>query len=111
MDEILHAHDAELAQTFLDQLVIGQWNALLVDLAVSTLVDQFADCLQVGVTVGYVRFDDLEHFKSGFCQTDEDAIVDLEEAEKLKDFARFWGDLIDTTKQYLLMIGFKARTM
>ena len=42
MDQVLHADDTELAQVVLDQLVIGQRDALLVDLAISTLVDELA---------------------------------------------------------------------
>lgn len=83
MNQVLHAHDAVLAQMVLDNLVVGEGDALLVDLAVAPLVDQFADGLEGGVAVGNVRFNNLKHFRGGLCEADEDAIVDLKEAEEL----------------------------
>lgn len=41
---------AEFTKALLDQAVVGQSNALLVDLAVTSLVDQLVHRLQVGVT-------------------------------------------------------------
>jgi hypothetical protein len=96
VDQVLHADDAELAQVVLDQLVVGERNALLVDLAISTLVHELAHGLQVGVAVGNVWIDDCEHLLCGLGETDEDTIVDLEETEKLEDLAGLGSDLVDT---------------
>lgn len=43
VDKVLNAEDVEFAKLPLDDRVIGEGDALLVDLAVSTLVDQFSD--------------------------------------------------------------------
>ena len=96
VDQILHADDAELAQMVLDELVVRQRDALLVDLAVAALVDQLADGLQVRVAVGDVRVHNCEHFLRSLGETDEDSIIDLEEAEELEDLAWLGGDLGDT---------------
>ena len=96
MDQVLHADDAEFAQVVLDQLVVGKRNALLVDLAISTLVDELADRLEVGVAVGDVWVDDGEHLLGGFGQADEDTVVDLEESEELKNFSWLGSNLVDT---------------
>lgn len=96
VDEILHAHDPVFAQVVLDDLVVREGDALLVDLAVAALVDELAHGLEVGVAVGDVGFDDLEHFRRGFCEAHEDAVVDLEEAEELERFAWFGRHLRDT---------------
>ena len=96
MNQILHAHDTVFAQVILDDLVIGQGDTLLVDLAVTTLVDEFTDGLEAWVAVGDVGFDDLEHFRRGFGQADEDAVVDLEETEELEGFAGFGCHFGDT---------------
>ena len=96
MDEILHAYYPVFPQIILDDLVVGEGDTLLVDLAVATLVDEFADGLEVGVPVGDVGFDNLEHFRGGFREADEDAVVDLEETEELKRFAGFGGHFGDT---------------
>ena len=78
VDEILHAHDAILAQVIFDQLVVGKGDTLLVDLAVATFVDEFADGLEGRIPVGDIGFDDLEHLPGGFCETDEYSVVDLD---------------------------------
>jgi len=43
MNEILNAQDIMLTKRVLDDLVVGQRNALLVDSSETTLVDQVAD--------------------------------------------------------------------
>lgn len=96
VDEILHAHDAVLAQIRLDQGVVGQGDALLIDLAVTALVDELAHRLEVGVAVCDVRLHHLEHLRRGLGQAHKDAIVDLQEPQELKDLARLGRDLVDT---------------
>jgi len=96
VDEILHADDAVLAEVLLDDGVVGEGDALAVDLAVSALVDELLDALEVGVAVGNPRLDDLDHLRGGLGDADEDTVVDLEETEKLKDLARLGRDLVDT---------------
>jgi len=98
MDQILHAHDPIFAQVVLDDLVVGEGDALLVDLAVAALVDEGADGLEVRVAVGDVGLDDLEHFRGGFGEADEDAVVDLEKAQELEDLAGFGRDFVNTVR-------------
>jgi len=96
VDQILHAHHAVLAKVVLDELVVGEWDALLVDLAVAALIDELANGLEVGVAEGDVRVDDGEHLRRGFRKADEDTVVDLEETEELEDLARLRSDFVDT---------------
>ena len=96
VDEVLDAHEAVFAQVVLDQLVVGEGDALLGDLAVPALVDERAHRFERRVPVRDVRFDDLEHFARGFGHAHEDAVVDLEEAQQLQDFARFGRDFVYT---------------
>ena len=49
MDEILNTEDVVFTKVGLDDIVVGQRDALLVNLAVTALVDQLTDCLQVGL--------------------------------------------------------------
>lgn len=77
VNQILHTDNAKLAQVLFDDLVVGDWDALLVDLAVAALVDQLADVLERRISVGDVWLDDLKHLAGGLSQPDEDAIVDL----------------------------------
>lgn len=96
VDEVLHADDAELAEVLLDDGVVSERSALLVDLAVSALVDKLLDGLEVGVAVGDPGLDDLDHLGGGLGDLDEDAVVDLEEAQQLEDLARLGRHLVDT---------------
>jgi hypothetical protein len=96
VDQILHTDDTVLTEVLLNDGVIGQRNALLVDLAVSTLVDQLADRLEVGVTVGDEGLDNLQHLNGSLGELDEDTIVDLEETEKLESLALLGINLVDT---------------
>lgn len=96
VDEILSADNAVLAEVLLNDGVVGKSSALLVDLSVSTLVDELLDRLQVGVTVGDPRLNNLEHLSGGLGDLDEDTVVDLEETEELEDLAGLGGNLVDT---------------
>jgi hypothetical protein len=96
VDQILHTDDTVLAKVGLNERVIGQRNALLVNLSVTALVDQLASGLEVRVSVGDPWLNDLEHLKGGLGQTNEDTIVDLEETEELQGLALLRVDLVDT---------------
>lgn len=103
VDQVFHAHDTEFAQVVFDQLVVGEGDALFIDLAVAPLVDELADGLEVRVAVGDVRVDDGEHLLRGFGQAHEDAVVDLQEAEELENLAWFGGNLGDTVDWKMLL--------
>ena len=96
VDKILNTDNAVLAEVLLNDGVVGKSNALLVNLTVTTLVDELLDGLQVGVTVGNPGLDNLEHLGDGLGDLDEDTVVDLEETEKLEDLAGLGGHLVDT---------------
>jgi hypothetical protein len=96
VDQVLHADNAVLSQVGFDDRVIGESNALLVDLSVSTLVDEFTNSLQIRVSIGNPWLDNLEHLESGLCHADKDTIVDLKETEELEDLSGLWCDLVDT---------------
>jgi hypothetical protein len=96
VDQILHADNAVLAEVLLDDLVVGEGSALLVDLSVTTLVEELTDGLQVGVTVGNVGVDDGQHLLGSLGETDEGTAVDLEQTEQLEDLAGLGSDLVDT---------------
>lgn len=96
VDQILHADNAVLAEGLLNDLVVGKRDTLLVDLSVTTLVDELTDTLEVGVTVSDVGVDDGQHLLGGLGETDEGTVVDLDQTEKLQDLARLRSNLVDT---------------
>lgn len=109
VDEILHADNAVLAEVLLNDGVVGQGNALLVDLSVTALVDELLDALQVGVTVGDPGLDDLDHLGDGLGDAHEDTVVDLKETEELEDLAGLGGNLVDTVE--LLAVALRINTL
>lgn len=96
VDQILHADNAVLAEGLLNDLVVGKRDTLLVDLSVTTLVDELTDTFEVGVTVSDVGVDDGQHLLGGLGETDEGTVVDLDQTEKLQDLARLRSNLVDT---------------
>lgn len=108
--QVLHADDTEFTQLLLDDLVIGESDALLVDLAVAALVDEVAYRFDARVAVGDVGFYYFEHFQCCFREFDKDAVVDLEETEELKDFAGFGGNFVDTVRSVRVARGGKDDT-
>lgn len=96
VDQVFHADNAVLAKVLLDKLVVGKGNTLLVDLSVTTLVDELTDALEVGVAVGNVWVNNGQHLSSSLGELDEDSVIDLEKTEKLQDLARLRSNLVDT---------------
>ena len=102
MNEIFHTDDTVLAEVLLDDGVVGESNALgervggVLDLSVTTLVDQLADSLQVRVTVSDEGLDDLEHLEGSLGEANEDTVVDLEKTKELEGLALLGVDLVDT---------------
>merc|ERR1719506_1219048 len=96
VDQLLHAVDAVLAKVRGEDVVIHQRNAALVNLAVAALVDELLHRLQVRVAERDVRCDVLEHVDDRLVDLQEHAVVELAEAEELKDLARLRGKLVDT---------------
>lgn len=98
VDKILNADDAVLAKVLLDDLVVGEGEALAVDLAVTALVDELTDGLEVGVTIGDIGVDDGEHLGGSLVQADKDTVVDLEKTQQLQDLAGLGSNLVDTIR-------------
>ena len=88
--------DTEFAEELLDDRVVRDGDALAVGLGVSALVDEFADRLEVGLAVGDVGSDEVEHLLRRLGDADEHAVVDLQQAKELEDLLRLGSDLRDT---------------
>ena len=95
VDKILNGENIILAETRLNGTIVGKGNALFIDLAVSTLVDQFTNRFQIRLAICDIRLDKTEHLLSCFCDLDEDAVVDLEKTEQLQNFTGFGCNFVD----------------
>lgn len=96
VDQIFHTDDVVLAEGSFNDGVISEGNALLVDLSETTLVNQLADALQVGSTVGNVGINDAEHVDGSLGELDKDTVVDLVQAQELQNLAGLGAELVDT---------------
>jgi len=96
VDEVLNADDVFVAEGLGDDLVVGQGDALLVDLAVTALVDKIGDGLQGGLAVGDVWLNAGEHGHGGEVDLHEGGVVKLTQTEKLEDLLGLGVDTHDT---------------
>jgi len=74
-DQVLNTDDIVLSKDLLNNFVGSDGNSLLVDLSVSSLIDQVGDSVSSGETESNERFDLLDHVKSGSVDSDEDSVV------------------------------------
>lgn len=69
----------------LNDRVVGDGDALLVDLGVAPLVDELLDRLKVREAVGHVGLDPTEEVDGGAVELHEHAVVDLAQTQQLQD--------------------------
>ncbi len=97
VNKVLDGADIVLAKGLIDQGVGGKRNTLLVDLAVTSLENKFADGLAGGISEGDVGFNSPEHVGGGFVDSNEDSIVELSESEEPHDANDFGVELVNTS--------------
>ena len=96
MDQVFHTNDTLGSKILFNDAVAGQSGALSINLSITTLIDQFTDALEIGLTIGNVWLDNLQHLNGGSIQTNKHTIVDLTETEELQNLARLGANLVDT---------------
>jgi len=96
VDEILDAVDTLLSESLLNDGVVAKSDSGSVDLTETSLVDELADSVSGGVTVGDVGLDHADHVDSGAVELDEDTVVELSKSKKLHDLLGLGGKLVNT---------------
>lgn len=96
VDQVFNRQDTVLTQRSFNDRVVRQSNSLLVDLTETSLVNQLSDGRQRWVTVGNVRFSQLDQFFSSLGQSDKNTGVDLSQSQQLHNLSWLWWDLHDT---------------
>jgi len=79
--EIFNTGDAVLTELTSNDGVVSDGDALLVHLGKTTLVDQVANTLQVGLTIGEVGLDFANHVDGGLVELEENSIMNLTETQ------------------------------
>lgn len=96
VDQILNGDDTELTKSSLDDGVLRQWDSLLVDLTVTSLVDQLLDGRKGWVTVSNVWLNKLQELGGSLGELDKDTSVDLQQSQQLQNLSWLWSNLVDT---------------
>jgi len=96
-DQVFDANDVVLSENLFNDLVRSDRDSLLVDLSVSSLIDQLRDGVSSGVSESNIRLDLLDHVKSSSVNSDEDSVVDLSKSEQLKDLFGLRSHIVDTS--------------
>lgn len=97
VDEVLDGGDAVLAEGVLDDLVVGDGNSLPVHFGIASLVDQLADGLSSGVSVGDIWFYLSDHVDGGLIQLHKGSVVELSDSQQLQDLSHSWVQSHDST--------------
>jgi hypothetical protein len=97
VDEVLNGVDVVLSEGLLDEVVGLKGNSLSVDLAVSSLENEFSDGVLGGVSVGDVGLNSSEHIDGGSVELDEDTIVELSESEESHDSDSLGVEFVNTS--------------
>ena len=77
VDEILNAVDTLFTEGSSNDGVVIESESLSVDLAVASLVDEFADGIAGWVAICHIRLNHADHVDRGTVQLDEDTVVKL----------------------------------
>lgn len=85
VDKVGSAADAGAIEALFDDGVLGDGDALLVELSKTTLVNKLLDGVTGGEPVGYVGLDEAKHSDRSLVELDEGGVVDLAKAEELHD--------------------------
>jgi len=86
-DQVFNADYVVFAKFLLNNFICGEGNSLLVDLTVTSLIDQLRNSGSGRITESNKRLDLLDHVKSSSVDSDEDGIVYLSESEQLEDLS------------------------
>lgn len=100
VDQVLDGNNTVLSKRLLDDSVVIDRDSLLVDLGVTTLVDELSDGSKGWVSVSDVRLDKLEQLCGSFGNLDESGSVDLVESQELEDLSWLWSNLVDTLNSH-----------
>lgn len=96
VDNVFNA-DNVWAESLFNDRVGRKRQSLSVKVSKTSLVDEFSNGLQSGITPGNVGFNKLEHGKGSLVQSNKDTIVNLAQSQQLEGFAALGGDTLKTT--------------
>ena len=100
VNKIINGVYAILSELVTDELVGCDGDTLLVNTAVPTLDNKATDHTDGRITDCNIGFNGLKHVKGSLINANEDGVVNLTKAKKLKDLLRLRWNLINTTETH-----------
>jgi hypothetical protein len=97
VDKVFNGVDVLLVQGLGDDFVIGKRNSLLVDLAETSLQDEFSDGFPRRIAESDVGLHSSEEVGGGLVDSHEDSVVDLSESQKSKDSKDLGVEFVNTS--------------
>lgn len=99
VDKVLNAADSLFSEVLVNDGIVIERNSGSVHLAVASLVDESADGVTGGVSVGDVRLNKSDHVDGGAVQLHKHTVVELSESQELHDLLLLGSQLVDTNHQ------------
>mmetsp|Transcript_40798 Transcript_40798/g.122908 ORF Transcript_40798/g.122908 Transcript_40798/m.122908 type:complete len:258 (-) Transcript_40798:85-858(-) len=96
MNKVSTALNTSAIETLINDTVVGDGDALLVDLSEATLVNKLLNGGTSGVSIGNIRLDETEHADGGLVHADKGRIVNLAKTEELHNLLGLGRDTDDT---------------
>lgn len=96
VDQVLDRNNTVFAELSLNDGVVGKSNPLLVNLTVTSLVQELSNGRQRWVTVSDVWLSKLQQLRGSLGHSNKDTGVDLEQSKKLQNLSWFRSNLGNT---------------
>ena len=100
IDKIFNTNNSMFSQDLLNDTVRCKRNSLLVDLSVTSLVDQFSDGFSWWVSEGYVGLNSSQEVYWGLVDSDEGSVVQLSQSQKSQDSYWSWIQFVHTSDSH-----------
>jgi len=97
VDDVFDTDDVIFLQSLFDQKVVGNGESLCIDLGEPSLVNNLTNGFKIRGAKSDVRLNETKHVDGGAVKFDEDSVVDLSQAKKLKNLFGSGINAIDTT--------------
>jgi len=96
VNKILNIDDTILSKCLLNDAVVRRGGSALVLLAITTLVNQLPDTLQVGVSISNIRLNPAQHIHGSLVHLHEHPVEDLSQPQQLHDRPDLGVHVVDT---------------
>jgi len=75
IDQVFSTDDFVLSESSFNDFIAGNGDSLLIDLTITSLIDQIGEGMSGGISVSDIRFDLLDHVEGSSVDSDQSSIV------------------------------------